>query len=237
MKRVLVLFDLDETLFDHLHASRSGLMALQADYAGFRRVGIDELETAAYDILNRTHTKVLAGLLTQDEGRIERFRLLAAWCGADLPEDEMPVAARRYREVYRSSRRAMTGAIALLEQLRGRATIGIVTNNFVREQRSKLVDCKLDQLIDFMVTSDETGHPKPAREIFDHALAAGHTLPPEAVMVGDSWAADILGARGAGIRPVWYNPAGTPQPEGGPVRELRSFLPTRAAIETILSPD
>ena len=29
----------------------------------------------------------------------------------------------------------------------------------------------------------------------------------DAVMVGDSWAADVEGARAAGIRPIWFNRA------------------------------
>ena len=33
-------------------------------------------------------------------------------------------------------------------------------------------------------------------------------------MVGDSWAADIEGARAAGIRPIWFNRAGRPPPDG-----------------------
>ena len=35
-------------------------------------------------------------------------------------------------------------------------------------------------------------------------------LADEAVMVGDSWAADAIGALEAGIRPIWFNPLGRP---------------------------
>ena len=230
----LVLFDLDDTLFDHRHASRCGLDTLRNEYQAFRARGVEELDSAAFEILNRTHRKVLAGLLTQAEGRIERFRLLAEWCGASLAPAEVAAAAGRYREAYRASRRAMAGSIELLECLGTRVPLGIVTNNFVIEQRSKLADCKLDPLIDFMVTSEETEHPKPAPEMFNQALRMAGASPDQAVMVGDSWEVDVVGAMGAGIRPVWYNPNGREAPAGNAVSELRSFLPTIETLEVIL---
>ncbi len=233
-KTRLVLFDLDETLFDHSHASRCGLKTLQDEYDGFGAPSLDELESTAFEILNRTHRKILSGVLTQEEGCIERFRLLAEWCGSSLGEDEIQAASRRYRQVYRSSRRAMSGAIELLKCLRERVTVGIVTNNFVREQKSKLADCELDPWIDFMVTSEETGQAKPAAEIFHKALETTGASPDEAVMIGDSWEVDIIGAKAVGIRPVWYNPAATEPPAGEAVSELRSFLPTSEALEIVL---
>jgi FMN phosphatase YigB (HAD superfamily) len=33
--------------------------------------------------------------------------------------------------------------------------------------------------------------------------------PEETVMIGDSWTADVEGARSAGIRAIWFNRTGT----------------------------
>ena len=50
------------------------------------------------------------------------------------------------------------------------------------------------------MVSAEFGCAKPAREIFD-ATAQRFGLPPEKILhVGDSWSADVIGARGAGFR-------------------------------------
>jgi putative hydrolase of the HAD superfamily len=55
------------------------------------------------------------------------------------------------------------------------------------------------------------------------------------MMVGDSWAADIEGARAAGIRSIWFNPSGRPMPEPrADVVELRSLEPVEHAVEVIL---
>jgi putative hydrolase of the HAD superfamily len=54
-------------------------------------------------------------------------------------------------------------------------------------------------------------------------------------MVGDSWSADVAGARAAGIRAVWFNPLGLPRPEPAPdVLELRSFTPVEPVVEALL---
>ena len=55
-------------------------------------------------------------------------------------------------------------------------------------------------------------------------------------MVGDSWAADVLGARAAGIRAIWFNPdrVPSPEPEAGVV-ELHALEPVDAAVATIFA--
>jgi len=57
-----------------------------------------------------------------------------------------------------------------------------------------------------------------------------------AVMVGDSWSADIEGARAAGVRAIWFNRmrAASPDPSYA-VEELAALLPVESAIATILS--
>ena len=54
-------------------------------------------------------------------------------------------------------------------------------------------------------------------------------------MLGDSWAADVIGARSAGIRAVWFNPMRlpSPEPELG-VPELHTLEPVGAALVHLL---
>ncbi len=56
--------------------------------------------------------------------------------------------------------------------------------------------------LDFVVASAVVGHAKPGGEIFRQALARAGVGPGEALYVGDSYVADVLGARAAGLRPV-----------------------------------
>jgi putative hydrolase of the HAD superfamily len=117
----------------------------------------------------------------------------------------------------------------VLERLRGRTVVGVVTNNEVAEQERKLDHLHLRPFIDFMIVSEGVGVSKPDPGIFLLALEKAKALPEETVMIGDSWTSDVMGARNAGIRPVWFNRFHLARPAPWPVRELDSFRsPTRA---------
>ena len=53
-------------------------------------------------------------------------------------------------------------------------------------------------------------------------------------MIGDAWATDIAGARAAGVRAIWLNPAGTPRPEAWPdVEEIQVLEPVSAVLSVV----
>lgn len=58
---------------------------------------------------------------------------------------------------------------------------------------------ELDGLWDGVVTAAEAGDPKPEPAIFRLALERARAFPSDAIMVGDSYERDVLGAREAGI--------------------------------------
>ena len=233
----LVLFDLDDTLVDHRYATHKGLAALKEHFTPFSRFPLPEIETRAAKILEETHQRVLKGLLSPDAGRQERFKLLLA--SYQLNEDESTIAelTKFYRQTYRSHRRPVPGAIDLLTELRKVVAIGIITNNFLKEQRDKLVYCGIDSLVDFMVTSEEAGFAKPEREIFLNALSLHGSEPETTVMIGDSWEIDVLGAIAAGIRPIWFNRSTNETSWRGHVQELHTFENTDQALSLILGPE
>lgn len=230
----LILFDLDETLFDHTYASRCALAALRQSHARLGSVPIARLEAVSSRILEETHRRVLDGAIGLAAARLERQRLLFAAFGLRPGGSELERASLLYREAYLRSRRPVRGARELLGALFGGHLIGIVTNNFREEQESKLRHCGLADRVHFMVTSEETGVPKPERAIFEAALERASTSGADAVMVGDNWSSDVLGARNAGIRAVWFNRRRARPPASDPVSEIHSFLPTGEARNLIL---
>jgi putative hydrolase of the HAD superfamily len=166
---------------------------------------------------------------------VERFRRLLA----SAAPDEVGIArraveiARSYREAYERGWRAVPGAHALLTALRTRGVrVAVVTNNLQSEQELKLERCGLAPLVDVLVTSERVGAVKPDPRIFQTALEELRATADAAVMLGDAWPTDIMGARTAGIRAVWFNRlgVGSPDPE---VPEVRSLLPTEDVLEKI----
>lgn len=77
--------------------------------------------------------------------------------------------------------------------------IGVISNNDQR-LHDILDDVHLGHLFDFVLTSAEVGHAKPAPVIFLKALALSQCVPSEAVHVGDSYQLDYIAPRKIGIR-------------------------------------
>jgi putative hydrolase of the HAD superfamily len=84
-------------------------------------------------------------------------------------------------------------------------TIGIVSNADGRVHQF-LEHAGLMQFLDFVVDSAVVGVEKPDRRIFEIACGKAGVQPHEAVHVGDLYEIDIVGARGAGITPVLFDP-------------------------------
>ena len=230
-----VLFDLDDTLFDHRGCSREALASVQNCHDALGAMPLDELETAHSRVLEELHGDVMLGRVPLEQARLERFRRLIAMSGG-TPAGRSRRRARRPR-IATGTRRcgARSAAPRVCSQaLSTRARIGIVSNNLFDEQRDKLEHCGLAGFVDALVVSERVGVSKPDPAIFVAALDALQCDAAEAVMVGDSWAADIAGARAAGIRPIWFNPLGAKPPDGEPVAELRSLEPAAVVAALIL---
>jgi len=221
-----VFFDLDDTLFDHTHATSQSLRRLLDDEPILRGWTFADLQRKNDEILNDLHPHVLAGTLPLDEARESRFRqLIGAVSTADVAAAHAMRLARRHRAEYERNWQAVPGAVALCMALRARGLpVGIVTNNLTEEQEMKLARVGLAPHIDALVTSADVGATKPDVRIFQAALDRLSVTAREAVMVGDSWPVDVLGAMAAGIRPVWFNRQGRPLLDPG-VSEIRAFEP------------
>jgi putative hydrolase of the HAD superfamily len=231
-----VLFDLDDTLFDHLGGARAALEAVQACHGCLSAMPFAALEQAHGAVLEELHREVLAGRIALDDARRERFRRLLVAAGGDATWEAADAAARAYRDRYLETRSAVAGAAALLRAVKARARVGIVSNNLLAEQQDKLRVCGLEAWVDVLVVSEEAGVAKPDPAIFHLALGRLACEPRDAVMIGDSWAADIAGAAAAGIPAVWFNPAGLEPPDRA-VPVLRSFHPPEPVLRLLFDAD
>jgi putative hydrolase of the HAD superfamily len=105
----------------------------------------------------------------------------------------------------------------------------VVVSNWDASLHERLAETGLAGLVDGALASAEVGAAKPERAIFAAALAlAGGVDPGDAWHVGDTVAADVAGARGAGLQPVLIARGGAPAepPAGVPViGSLAELLP------------
>ena len=232
-----VLFDLDDTLFDHEHATNQALAVLCLEEPALTCWPVGELRARYSALLESLHVEVLAGRMSIPDARAERFRRLLSDAGRTAIDGRPTQLATLYRAAYEGAWRAVPGAHDLLKALRARGLpIGIVTNNLVAEQRQKLDCCALGELVDVMITSEEIGATKPDPRIFHAALDRLSVSASETVMVGDVWHTDIAGALAAGIRPVWFNWRGLDSPDPS-IAQVRSLTPAHRVSSQIWSPE
>lgn len=230
------MFDLDDTLFDHQHSSRSALRALQQVFDGFRQASIAELEVEHTQLLEKYHQRVVRGRMSLKVAREERFReLLQVYHEVATPAN-VEKATALYNEVYLENRRAVPGAIPLLEALRLHAKTAIITNHLVAEQIDKLEACGLTKLLDEMIISEEAGVAKPHPTIFKLALQRLNADPREVVMIGDNWENDILGAENVGIPTFWLNRYNLRCPNPAITTEIHALEPLEPLLDQILHP-
>jgi putative hydrolase of the HAD superfamily len=219
-----ILFDLDDTLFDHIGTARATLAATAAGRATLRGVPVEDLYARYSELLEELHPQVMTGRISYQEARQQRFaRLLAPYEPAASAEAAYEFA-QRYYEHYQQLRRPVAGALALLQALKPGYKIGVVTNNRLAEQQEKLRHLGMSDLVDVLITSEEVGVPKPDARIYQVALTRLDAEAAQTVMVGDNWQADVVGALAVGIRPLWLNRTGAARPLPH-VAELTSLEP------------
>jgi putative hydrolase of the HAD superfamily len=228
-----VLFDLDDTLFDHRGSSRAALAEVHRRHAAASEFDAFERHHARF--LEELHLEVLAGRMPLDDARRERFLRVFAALGIRLSPSDVDAVAAAYRSGYIPAWRAIDGAAELLAAVRQHARIGVISNNLREETRDKLVFCRLAPLVDALVVSGDEGVSKPDPRLFHIALDRLGVTAEDAVMVGDSWANDIAGAVSAGIRAVWFNPLRKPRPAApGGIDEIYALTPPEAILPRLL---
>lgn len=192
MKKLCLLIDLDNTLFDS-----------EAAYAyALKSVGIDSVSSEF--VQARQTVKARLG-----EGHVAaRNRILYFKSFLERRSQYSPIAVLELMEAYEKNlsdhiknqwnllerKRLFEGLLASIPKV-------MVTNENLRTQMIKLRAIDPDGTIfPHVITSEEMGVEKPHLSIFERALNILGCLPSECLMVGDSVDLDISPAQKMGMR-------------------------------------
>lgn len=98
----------------------------------------------------------------------------------------------------------ITEFLAFLKENRIRT--GVISNisysgNAVIE---RINNCIPENDFEFIIATSEYLYRKPNKRIFELALEKAELQPEEVWYIGDQYRCDIVGAKGAGLFPVWY---------------------------------
>ncbi|MCG9128902.1 HAD family hydrolase [Candidatus Poribacteria bacterium] len=89
-----------------------------------------------------------------------------------------------------------------LQTLYGKYKLGVISNNFGNTE-GWCNDYQLTPLLDVIVDSTVLGISKPDPGIFESALSELQISPEESIYIGDSYKADMVGAKGIGMWTAW----------------------------------
>lgn len=202
-----IFFDLDHTLWDYECNAREMLLELHAAHElGARGVAFDDFHLHFKTINFELWDLYDRGLIDNEVIRTQRFtKVLHKF---DLV-DEALSATLSYEYLYGCPKKCnlIPYAKEVLDYLSQHYRLTLVTNGFEEIQHVKLSSGNITHYFDHVITSQKAGHKKPAREIFDYALAVNNVACHEVIMIGDNLVTDIGGARNACIDTVFYNPA------------------------------
>ncbi|WP_435955358.1 pyrimidine 5'-nucleotidase [Dryocola sp. BD626] len=200
-----ILFDADETLFTF--DAFGGLQRMFLDYS----VTFTAEDFHDYQAVNKPlWVDYQNGAITALQLQHQRFEGWAA--RLNVPAGDLNAA---FLNAMAEICAPLPGAISLLNALKGKVKLGIITNGFTALQQIRLERTGLRDFFDLLVISEQVGIAKPDRRIFDYALEQMGNPPRERVMmVGDTAESDILGGMNAGLATCWLNAHGRSLPEG-----------------------
>jgi putative hydrolase of the HAD superfamily len=98
--------------------------------------------------------------------------------------------------------------VALARELAAQGARVAVLSNSEGRLAELLAEVGIADAFATIVDSGRCGIAKPDRRIFEHVLAELGVAPADAgvpIHIGDAWAADVVGAREAGWRAVWFS--------------------------------
>ncbi|HZX01373.1 HAD family hydrolase [Kribbella sp.] len=194
-----VVFDLDNTLFDH---SGSAERALRGWVAGLGGLATDEMVAEWFAIEERVYPAWLAGELTHQGQRRERMRQFLPLLGHAVPGTDagLDEVFDGYLRLYRGSWVAYPDARPALEVARGNGwRVGVLTNGSTGQQNAKLEAIGLAHLVEVVCTSESLGVSKPDPLAYQRVCEALDVEPEDALMIGDNLELDVLAARKAGL--------------------------------------
>lgn len=197
-----VCFDLDDTLFDHRGAARTGVRRFLGDLG----VDVDEAVLAEwFRAEDEQYERWRTGEIDFAEQRRERLRIVLPPLGVALPADEAGLDALfdDYLAAYRDAWCVFPDVAPLLRSLRERGyRIGLLTNGSEAQQLDKLARTGLDEAFDAVCVSERIGVQKPDPRAFTILAERLGVDPAACLFVGDDPERDVAGARRAGMRAV-----------------------------------
>lgn len=198
-----VFFDLDHTLWD-FEANSS------AAYTKIFKENEIQLPVAKflnyYKTINLKYWRLYrVDKVTKEELRYGRLKDTFDFLKFQVSDDLINSLADDYLVELAKFHKLFDGTHELLTYLKLKYKLHIITNGFNEVQNAKLVNSGIKKYFDKIITSEVVGAKKPNPKVFEYALKLANAQKRESIMIGDSWEADVMGAKKFGMKSIYCN--------------------------------
>ncbi|MGN7477826.1 YjjG family noncanonical pyrimidine nucleotidase [Solibacillus silvestris] len=196
-----LLFDLDDTLLDFKAAEQ---LALPKLFEAHKLPLTPQIETVYREINTGLWQSLEEGLITREQLMQTRFGKTFEYFGYAVDGQALDA---EYRGYLAESKVFVEGALQLIQTLAPQYELYITSNGLADTQMKRLQVTGLASYFKQVFVSENTGHQKPMKSFFDYVF---DRIPNfdlnKAIIIGDSYSADIIGGARAGIDTCWLNP-------------------------------
>jgi len=198
-----IFFDLDHTLWD---------FDKNSDLTFYKILEKNEINIDVAKFLKNYHPINRKYWEMYRENRVSKadlrfYRLYDTFnkLNYNINDDLINQLAIDYIEHLSDFNHLIPDTLIVLNSLRSKYKMHIITNGFKEVQKRKLQKSDLIQYFETVTISEDVGVKKPHKLIFDQALKAANANIENSVMIGDNFNADILGALGVGMKAIYYD--------------------------------
>lgn len=198
-----IFFDLDHTLWDF---ERNSALTFETI---FRSHGIDinlQEFLKNYIPINQQYWVLYREeKIGHQELRYKRLKDSFDLISFDIDDDTVDLISDAYIRQLPTFNHLFDGAIEVLEYLKPKYKLHIITNGFQEVQTGKLRNSNIEHYFETITNSEMAGVKKPNPKIFEFALNLAKTDKNSSLMIGDSFEADIEGALNIGLDAIFFN--------------------------------
>lgn len=221
-----VFFDLDHTLWDFEKNSASTFRKILKDHHVSVQVE-DFLEI--YVPINFEYWKLFREeKISKEALRYERLKKTFDGIKYTVSDALIYTLSEDYLKVLPTFNVLFPNTIELLDYLKPKYNLHIITNGFQEIQDHKLQNSGIHHYFMEVVNSEMAGVKKPHAKIFELALNNANTTAGTSLMIGDNLEADIFGAQDVGMQVLHFNAHGEQVQENIPTindwSEINRFL-------------
>ena len=198
-----IFFDLDHTLWDF---DKNSEMAFDRIFSEkYSEVRVEDF-IEKYAPINQACWKLYQeDKITHQELRYNRLKLSFEALDYTISDDNINQIANDYIAFLPDNNHLFDGTIEVLEYLKPKYKLHIITNGFANVQDRKINNAALGGYFATVTNSESAGVKKPNSIIFDYAVNLAQTSKEKSIMIGDDFDADVNGALNAGLDAIFFN--------------------------------